>query len=386
MKFIHIGCWNYKSDKNTNNKEESNVLIVLKSLNNYVKNNFTGDDFIVIAGDNYYPNIEKYNTDTIKWIDIDEMLSNFSILPKDTKKYLLFGNNDINDKTIIDPENKEKIVKIFKDQKGFNSYKNITEDTEEMKTCRLVDIEMLYTKDKNYKVFNGVMHEFYKKNLVIMIDTSIYDNEIYDESVQCYKRILNTDYDKDLTLEELIKGQNKVISELIINNIDKCKNIVIIGHHPICGMTSVNKSTDCYFNNKLADVFRNISKIIKLNKVSINVTYLCSHIHLYEYTEINIDDILIKQYICGCGGAYSDELTQELTNKPGSNYEVIIRHDDIYLKIKSVINNTFGYLNITLSEDDGDVNVEFIKVITKEKPDFEKKYIKYKNKYLLQKN
>jgi len=364
----------------------SNVSNVLNSLNNYVSENFTEDDFIVIAGDNYYPNLENYNTNIVKWIDIDEMLSGFDKMPKNIKKYLLFGNNDINDKTIIDDDNKDKIIKIFKNQKGYDSYKNITENTNEIKTCRLVDIEMLYTKDKNYEVFNGVMFEFYKKNLVIMIDTSVYDNEINNESVQCYKRILNSDYNKDLTVDELIENQSKAIKYLISKNINKCKNIIIIGHHPICGMTTNNDNTDCYFNNKLADVFKNISKIIKSNKISINITYLCSHIHMYEESEININDILVKQYICGCGGANLDELTPELSNEPGKNYEVIIRHDDIYFKIKSVINRTYGYLSIKLSENNENINVEFIKVKEIPKPNFEKKYKKYKSKYLSQKN
>ena len=382
MKFVHIGCWNYKNKLN----DKSNVSNVLSSLNNYVSSNFTENDFIVIAGDNYYPNLEKYNTNIVKWIDVDEMLSGFDKMPQNIKKYLLFGNNDINDETVIDEDNKNKIIEILKTHKGYDSYKNITENTYEMKKCRLVDIEMLYTKDKNYQVFNGVMFEFYKKNLVIMIDTSIYDEEINNGNVQCYKRVLNTDYNKDLTLEELIIKQNEVICKLITTNINKCKNIIIIGHHPICGMSTTDGNTNCYFNDKLVDVFRNISKIIKSNKTSNNITYLCSHIHLYEESEINIDDILIKQYICGCGGAYLDELSEELSNKSGLNYEIILKHDDVYFNIKSVINRTHGYLSITLSEEDENIKVEFIKVKEIPKQNFEKKYLKYKSKYLLKKN
>lgn len=378
MKFVHIGCWNYKNFL----EQESDVSNVLKSLNNYSSENLNENtDFIVIAGDNYYPNLERYDDKDIKWINIDEMLKSFDDMPKNIKKYLLFGNNDINDKTIIDNSNLENIKKIFKDQKGFNSYKNITEDTDQMKTCRLVDIELLYTKNKNYRVFNGVMYELFGNNLIIMIDTSIYDDEIYDESVQCYKRILNTNYNKDLTLEELIKTQNESILKLIEST--EYKNIILIGHHPISGLKEDNdnnknnndKRNIFYYNKKLVSLMREIFK-----KTNAQITYLCSHIHMYQSVEINIDNRLIQQYICGCGGAYLDHLSDKLENKKDSNYDVMIRHKDIYLKIKKIENNAFGYLVVNLTDND-EIKVEFIKIKGIQRINYRTKYYKYKLKY-----
>lgn len=378
MKFVHIGCWNYKNFL----EQESDVSNVLKSLNNYSSENLNEDkDFIVIAGDNYYPNLERYDDKDTKWINIDEMLKSFDDMPKNIKKYLLFGNNDINDKTIIDNSNLENIKEIFKDQKGFNSYKNITQDTDQMKTCRLVDIELLYTKNKNYRVFNGVMYESIGNNLIIMIDTSIYDDEIYNESVQCYKRILNTDYNKDLTLEELIKTQNESIFKLIESK--EYKNVILIGHHPISGLkqddennkNNNDKRNIFYYNEKLVSLMKEIFK-----KTKAQITYLCSHIHMYQSVEINIDDRLVRQYICGCGGACLDHLSTELENKKDLNYDVIIRHKDIYLRIDKLENNAFGYLVVNLQDND-EIKVEFIRVKGVQTTNYRTKYYKYKSKY-----
>lgn len=355
MKFIHIGCWNYDSEK-------LNVKDVLKSLNDYVSNNFEKYDFIVIAGDNYYPNIEKYNTNTIKWIDIEKMLLNFNLFPENVEKYLLFGNNDINDKTIIDKDNRDKIVKIFKNDTGYDSYKNLTENIDQEKSCRLIDIEMLYTKGKKFRTYNGVMFRISGSNLVIMIDTSIYDKDIDNESVQCYKRILNSDYNEELSLQDLINDQNKAIMELLQQNINRCVNLIIIGHHPICGMITCNKKDVLQTNDKLICLFRDICSIIKQNDCYINISYLCSHIHTFESLEINIDDYVVNQYICGCGGAELDSANCVLSNRDDNNYELIIKHKNIDIKIKSIINKTFGYLVVDLPDKEEKISVNFIKV------------------------
>lgn len=390
MKFIHIGCWNYKDFS------ESSVS---KSLNNFVNNNFQENDFIVIAGDNYYPNIEKYDNTKIKWINVENFIEGLNSMPENPKKYLLFGDNDINDKTILDEDSKNNLKEMFKDYKGYDSFNNIIEDFNKMKTCRLVDIELLYTKTKgkNYKIYDDVMSIKCNKTLIIMIDTSIYDKEINYESVQCYKRILEKDYYKKLTLEELINEQNKKIEKIINENINDCNNIIIIGHHPICGMKTIKaeniNNNECYYNEKLVDLFRCVSKCIKDNKVTTKIIYLCSHIHLYQRSEINIDDIIIEQYICGCGGAILDNLTTDMVNKKDANYEIIIRHEDIYIKIKELVNQTYGYLSITIPENDNNLEIEFIKakeinkqdeneINEKTKKNYEKKYMKYKSKYL----
>jgi hypothetical protein len=378
MKFIHIGCWNYQKFSDSD---------VEKSLNTFVNNHFEKKDFIVIAGDNYYPNIEEYDLNTIKWIDVDKFIDGLDSMPTEYQKYLLFGNNDINDKTIIDNNDTNKLIKMFKKHSGFESFKNITENTNEMKTCRLVDIELLYTQTlgKNYKIYNGVTSIIFEKNLIIMIDTNIYDSDIYDESVQCYKRILEKDYYKNLSLEELITEQNNEIKKIINENISNIKNIVIIGHHPICSMKTINSengnTNECYFNNKLVDIFKCISQIIKNN--NINITYLCSHTHLYQCCEVYINDIMIKQYICGCGGARLDNLSKDIVNKKDSNCEIIIKRNDIYFKIVESITCAFGYLVITLPKDDNDLKVEFIKAKEVSNINYEKKYEKYKQKYLL---
>ena len=51
IKFVHFGCWN-----NLNSKENpTNTEAVLQKLNETVADKSTHTQFIVIAGDNYYP-------------------------------------------------------------------------------------------------------------------------------------------------------------------------------------------------------------------------------------------------------------------------------------------------------------------------------------------
>ena len=61
-------------------------------------------EFIVVAGDNYYP-LKKKNKATgekIKTVDLAELKSGFECLPSTIKKYVLLGNHDLE----YFPENK----------------------------------------------------------------------------------------------------------------------------------------------------------------------------------------------------------------------------------------------------------------------------------------
>ena len=135
MKFIHFGCWNkdlcvflnkvnnqynylvhtenVNSSKNMSASEASaenvgttrnvstkysNMSYVLQSLrNNINKNKNQGNliEFIIIAGDNYYPDkikIKKNNL-KLKSIIVKNLLSGFNCLPKNIETFILLKMN-----------------------------------------------------------------------------------------------------------------------------------------------------------------------------------------------------------------------------------------------------------------------------------------------------
>ena len=111
MKFIHFGCWNENGCNILDLKTP--LSYVMKSLNEYVLKNKI--KFIVVAGDNNYPDYyQNKDTKINKNLNSDKFFSGFDCLPKNIKKYILFGNHDIEDKIKINDRNlniiKKKII------------------------------------------------------------------------------------------------------------------------------------------------------------------------------------------------------------------------------------------------------------------------------------
>ena len=105
---------------------------------------------------------------------------------------------------------------------------------------------------------------------------------------------------------------------------------------------------------------------IKDHLIGKKIYYLCADTHYYQYSTICIDNLQIEQYIVGTGGANTDELPVD------NNYTILL--NDITVKyIWHEQCQTNGFLVVSVEDDV--VSTEFIDA-------YEKKYIKYKNKYL----
>ena len=156
MKFIHFGCWNKDlcvflnkvnneynhlvqteisaENARTINKTHSNMSYVLQSLrNNINKNQEKSIKFIIIAGDNYYPDKVKIKKGTksnnnlkLKSIIVKNLLSGFDCLPKNIETFILLGNHDIENINSSNIKTKySKIPEITEHQNViYNNYKS----------------------------------------------------------------------------------------------------------------------------------------------------------------------------------------------------------------------------------------------------------------------
>lgn len=202
MKFVHFGCWNEHGCDNNITKYSSPLSYVMKSL----RDNVSKYDFIIIAGDNYYPNKKTNN------MELCNFISGFNCLPKNITKYLLFGNHEVEDIVSID--------KIIKDEQFENTPSVINNSDKTPKKCLIIDNQLMYVKNNNYGnsfvVFDEVIYFIKEKFLIIMIDTTIY--EYYSQkkniNIECYNRLFKK-YNTT-NVSKLINYQNCEIKNIII--------------------------------------------------------------------------------------------------------------------------------------------------------------------------
>ena len=165
MKFIHFGCWN---NGLCAPNEDNGLTKMTKLLNEYVSQPENKIDFITVAGDNYYPSkIEKKHNDEdikIKIFNNQHFESGFECLPKNIKKYILFGNHEIEDVVIDNHHNKD------------STYEELEPLQEQCKSLILQTTNKanIFKNDPMYEFFNDVIVQTYKKTLIIMLDTTIY--------------------------------------------------------------------------------------------------------------------------------------------------------------------------------------------------------------------
>jgi hypothetical protein len=334
MKFIHFGCWNNGKCSIENNNGLSKMTNLLRK---YVSDNDI--DFITIAGDNYYPKKGVIEDKKFKMFEMTDFLSGFECLPKDIKKYVLFGNHDIED-IVVDEEKKEYKCKALLLQKN------------------------IISGDKSYEIFDDIITKIYNNTLIIMFDTSIYTllgDDIVNET--CYKHIFSSQ--KIDKIKNLLEYQESKIKDIIIDN--NCKNIIFIGHHPIIAKVLKKETNIFKAEDGIIRFFQNIKNLL-INK---NIFYLCADTHFYQKGIITIDEININQYIVGTGGAEQDDLPKE---------PMIENYDEIIYNILEQ-DRSFGFISVNI---DDNISIDYLK--TNIDGGYYDKYLKYKTKYLKLKN
>jgi hypothetical protein len=401
MKFIHFGCWNNLNEGKGNLK---NVMEKLNSRITEEKKKAEPFKFIMIAGDNYYPLKNKANKDKKKKekeegkekVKVKEegkeedkknkkedsgdttgsiiypglLAEGFDLLPKDIKINMILGNHDLEtnkgDKT-------EFIIKtnIF----------NIPEENEKG-DCFILNKEIENKKNIDYKIF-GSEYDDDSKTLILMIDTSIYD-EGYNKYIQCY-HLLDKDIpplsstmtEEDIQIKIREKQKDFIINQ--INNQQEIKHIILVGHHLIAYVkykkTQYLKKSDIY--PKFKDVLINV--INTVNNENTKYYYLCADMHFYQKGIITIENTVINQYIVGTGG---NELE---SNRVETDSEITI--DELsagitYEMTECIHSHGFLECNLNLQnlDKDGKFNFKFTEVAQEKKGGKRYKTRKNKNK------
>lgn len=302
--FLHFGCWNkgrsyFRTGETDQASNLTNVMRKLNEVSDSIK-----PEFIVVAGDNYYPdkiNIKDDNDNTkkIKILDEDNLKSGFDSLPKTVEVDVIMGNHDYET----------------------NLYTNLEQNNIETE-CKILKIEYEFEKKKTNNI-DVVIHKSRKFNddtLILMIDTTIYDDNYVQDIVNCYKvhpefKHLNTN--TDLTIDYVRNYQSDFIKNNIRQHISNLKNLIIIGHHPITGFKLIKNRSSLIDSPGLPFIKMLYDDIFEISKENnINYYYLCADLHRYQVGNISIypdgeqsssNKMLIKQYIVGTGGADLDQ-------------------------------------------------------------------------------
>ena len=356
-KFIQFGCWN-------NINKEGCLEKVMSKLNEYVTN--FNPDFIVVTGDNYYPQKEKKKDkdkdkdkqkkiaivdgepvvkekkekkatvygepvgEKKKIIILNDIDYGFQLLPKNMPIYTILGNHDLE--------------RFDEDKKNLFVDGPDASRREENRRCEIVTKQI-----ETISALPNISYDFFKSvklannTLLLMIDTSIYEN-ITDSNkyLPCYQKFAELNsvalpIRSTETIDTLRAYQLTKIQDAIGTN--SFSNIIMSGHHPIQQL-KLKKGEDKIFTD-IEDFKVVLKKIYRLTPDS-KFYYLCSDLHLYQegtiHLPVDASIMEIKQYIVGTGGT-------ELDPMPLGNIG-----NDIYNGISSIKECGFLACDVTGSE------------------------------------
>ena len=337
-RFWQFGCWN---NWNKELPYSRNVLKDIKKRLKNIQNIKNKPDFLIISGDNYYPDKTVDAADpTVKQKIIKEelLVEGFMNLPTELPIFMILGNHDLETNT------KQNLF-----------IETISES--EKKDCKIIALQK--SKLEKLKLNQIAYHFFMSKwlnltTLLLMIDTSIYEDDTDTEKyLTCYNKFfsINNLYFKPfISIEQFRKYQlSQIKREIAKKNI---KHLIIVGHHPIYCVKvkeitkdktekkakdktkdktekkteekaeekteekAKDKKLGAKFNSDIVKYFTPILKVIyDMLQPNTNYYYLCSDLHLYQRGKINIKweepnkpnkNMLIHQYIVGTGGTSLD--------------------------------------------------------------------------------
>jgi hypothetical protein len=361
-KFIHFGCWNQGFCNKSDSANKEPLTKVMRQLNQTLQSQLGTDrknavyEFIVLAGDNYYPQKEKKDkgkdkgdkdkgdkgekSDKVKdkkeksekkikekIVRVENLRSGFECLPHNIDIHVILGNHDL--ETTITGEKQLRIdaghgASLRNEPAGECSIINMEKEI-------IADLQSsaLAGKEVSFDLFKCRL--FGKNTLVIMLDTSMYDVEDAESFLPCYNVKLGTNYTDINEVRELQKTgivakiaayTKKGTARQSIANAGSITstgiaNVVIIGHHPITGYKHKNAKTNIIpspplFINLLYDISREFT--LAGAGADPNYYYLCADLHLYQCGKVTItptdptmNTMHIQQHIVGTGGTELDD-------------------------------------------------------------------------------
>lgn len=325
--FIHFGCWNNLNISKS--KPVGCLTNVIARLHRYLDENEQNVDFMVIAGDNYYPDKYKNPDKTkVKIIYPTKLEAGFDLLPTDLPIHIILGNHD------LETNGKKNSLYI--------------NDAVETGDCAIIKYEKKTIQTKPNIHYDLFQSKRLKNNtLLLMIDTSMYSDDV-NNYLPCYNIFLGTTF---ASSEELINYQTEAIKKAI-RDFGFIKNIILIGHHPIIGLKHKEKDNSVELLNdiiKFDEILRDIYALA--GGSSVQYYYLCADLHMYQQGKIelninNRDKMLINQYIVGTGGTkLDDEIPSE-----NISYPAVDEDRGIEYRMEAVMYSC-GFLDCKIEED-----------------------------------
>jgi hypothetical protein len=328
--FIHFGCWNKDGCKEDNPTNLTKMVNTLKQIISDDK-----PEFLSICGDNYYPKKEKFNNTKKKTFVEKDLFSGLDCLPKDIKIFMTYGNHDFETNLFIDDVQETDCTLTMKELEIIQSFPNISLQLNQFSN-------------------------FGDKTKILFLETTVWDQDDIIEYIQCYKIIdpryqVNVDDPEDVNrIIELVKKDQVDLIQTFVDDVNANQditNVIIVGHHPIAlfkekkdkiGFSMLNES----FNELL------YNNIFKQCNPSLNYYYLCADLHHYQPGDIVVNDMHIKQYIVGTGGAELDNINITKFIKKGNEPE-----------IPEKVNYTIENFNYTINPREIIVEYGFLKCI-----------------------
>ena len=334
-KFIHFGCWNNLNKPREDGK--SDMEDVMARMKTRIQKDPV--DFIVVAGDNYYPsknNNKNISKDKQKFILDDKLAKGFQRLQQvhpTLEINMLLGNHDLQ----TNSRNEEKAGPLFITTNGVQK--------SEAGDCHILKKEIEESEKIDLVLNKAKMLDH--GTLLLMLDSSIYTPDktaaLY---LPCYAVILGEHVPDVNTLRD---KQAAFVLDSIRRHKENLKHVIIIGHHPITGIKIKNKEK--VFLNDIpvfAELLRKIHA--EVNDPTVKYFYLCADLHLYQKGIVTIktdthDDMVIHQYIVGTGGTELDDPLPPDTEKKKERSP--LKDIEYELVISS---NTFGFLVCDVKE------------------------------------
>jgi hypothetical protein len=316
--FIHFGCWN-KGGCLIDSPDFNPLSRVMKNLREVCEDETTKPEFVVVAGDNYYPDTLTITTDEKKIkgknINTRHLDSGLECLPNNVPVNIILGNHDVESDVLVDYQIPAEAISF--------------PEVPEQQKCYILDKQIEFAgkrQDIGTTLDVYASRIFNHETLVLMIDTTLY----YDEEkigLKCYRHYYEDD---SLTLTEIRNKQKTYVEDTIHTLNDKIKNIVIIGHDPIICYKVKRGETITIVSpgyNLINLLYVSIYKNIPRNR-NLKFYYLCADLHQYQIGSVKIereddDSMDIKQYIVGTGGTDLDDYP--FTSSDQSTYE---RYDE----------------------------------------------------------
>lgn len=361
--FIHFGCWNkhFCNNSEVESSDDNGITRVMRLLRNYIKDNKR--DFMIVAGDNYYPDISKEKKDgkkiKIKKIVKKNLCSGLNCLPKNITTYLLLGNHDLEDKIKLETE-KNEFIEYNKDTKNLE--------------CCILKFQQNYVKQNKNMIMDDytnkdALHQIIEKNgnktLVLMIDTNIYEKDSIEKFENCLKLLENyngTNEEEKYRIEIMEKHYNRIINVVHeVHKMGNLKNIVFVGHHPISRYVRKEEGSPIKyvymedFGNMVMSVYEKLE-----TNDDIKFYNLCADTHLYQKGIIRFNNgLILEQHICGTGGTDLDaEVTADNINNVNSNNRIGNATRKIFNN-----NNSFKMKNHTYDVKESEKKYGFLDVI-----------------------